>query len=65
MVFVTSDAEALKAKILSGEPTFIRYQAKQPPEIVAEDQEIANFPIPVTEDDITVMDIGSVFEAGS
>jgi zinc protease len=64
VVFVTADAEALKAKLLSGEPTFIRYQAEQPPEIVSEDREIASFPIPVTADDITVMDIGQVFETG-
>ncbi|MGD8322306.1 MAG: insulinase family protein, partial [Gemmatimonadota bacterium] len=65
VVFVTDDAEAMKAKLLSGEPTFIRYAAQQPDEIVAEDQEIASFPIPVTADDITVMGIQEVFESGS
>jgi zinc protease len=64
VVFITSDAEALKAKLLSGEPTTIRYQAEQPAEIRAEDEEIASFPIPVTEDDITIMGIQEVFETG-
>jgi len=32
---------------------------------VSEDREIASFPIPVTPEDITVMDIGQVFETGS
>jgi zinc protease len=65
VVFVTSDAHALKAKLLSGEPTFIRYAGEQPPEVVAEDDDIANFPIPVTEDDVTILDIQEVFERGS
>lgn len=64
VVFITRDAEALKAKLLSGEPTFIRYQAEQPPEIVAEDQEIASFPIPASAEDITIVGIQEVFERG-
>ena len=65
VVFVTSDAEAMKAKLLSGEPTFIRYAAKQSPELMAEDTAIASFPIPVKAEDITILPIGEVFEKGS
>jgi len=65
VVFVTADGEALKAKLLSGEPTFIRYAGTPSPEIVAEDEEIARFPIPVTAEDITVVPVQDVFEKGS
>lgn len=62
VVIVTSDAEALKAKILSGEPTPIRYQGEQPAHILAEDREIASFPFRVTAEDITILPIAEVFE---
>lgn len=62
VVFITDDAEALKRLLLSGEPTPIAYTGDQPEEILREDEEIASWPIPVQEDDITVMDIMAVFE---
>lgn len=64
MVFITADAEAFKRLLLSGEPTSIGYAGEQPPQILAEDEEIAAFPIPVREEDITVLDISEVFETG-
>ncbi|GMR13721.1 MAG: hypothetical protein BMS9Abin29_1936 [Gemmatimonadota bacterium] len=65
MVFITADAQAFKKLLLSGEGTYITYAGEQPPEIVAEDEEIANFPIDVAEEDITIMDISEVFEGRS
>ena len=65
VVFITSNAEALKAKLLSGEATPIRYAAQQSPELLAEDEEIAAFPIPVKAEDITIMPIAEVFEKGA
>ncbi len=65
LVIITKDARAFKAKLLSGEPTPITYAGEQPEEILAEDREIAAFPIPVTEDDIEILDILQVFESGS
>jgi zinc protease len=65
VVFVTSDAAALKAKLLSGEPTHIRYAGAPPPEVRMEDEAIASFPIPVKAEDITIMPIQEVFETGS
>jgi zinc protease len=64
MVFITQDAEAFKALLLSGEPTGITYAGEQPAEILAEDEEIAAFPIMVNEEDITIMTISEVFETG-
>ncbi len=65
MAFITADAQALKEMLLSGEGTYITYAGEQPPEIVAEDEEIANFTIDVAEEDITIMDISEVFEGRS
>ena len=62
VVFITQDAEGLKRKLLSGEPTAIRYAGEKPTSLLAEDAEIARFPIPVTADGITIMGINEVFE---
>ena len=62
IVFITSDAEAMKRKILSGEPTPITYNSEQSAEHMAEDKLIASFPIPVQEENITIMGIDDVFE---
>ncbi len=65
MVLITRDAEGMKEKLLAGAPTSITYAGPQPPEVLAEDEEIARYPIPVTEDDITIIGIEEVFESGS
>jgi zinc protease len=62
VVFITQDAEGLKRKLLSGGPTAIRYAGEKPGSLLAEDAEIARFPIPVTADDITIVGINEVFE---
>jgi zinc protease len=64
LVFITADAEAMKQKLLSGEPTSIAYAGEPSAEIQAEDEEIASFAIPVDEEDITIIDIMEVFEGG-
>lgn len=65
LVFITQDAEGMKQKLLSGEPTNITYAGTQPPDVLSEDREIASYPIPVTEDDITIISIQEVFESGN
>jgi zinc protease len=62
VVFITQDAEGLKRTLLSGEPTLIRYAGEKPAELLAEDAEIARFPIPVKAEDITIIGINEVFE---
>jgi zinc protease len=64
MVFITRDAEALKAKMLSGEATYITYAGEKSEEHMAEDGEIANFPIPAQADKFTIIDINDVYETG-
>jgi zinc protease len=62
MVFITSDAEDFKARLLSGEPTPITYAGEKPPELLAEDEEIAAYPIPVKEENIRIIGINDVYE---
>ncbi len=62
VVFITQDAEGMKKKILSGEPTGITYAGQQPREVLEEDKLIAAFPIKVRPEQITVMNINEVFE---
>ena len=62
MVFITNDAEGMKQMLLSGVPTRIGYNSEQSADHMAEDDLIANFPIPVTEENITIIDIDEVFE---
>lgn len=64
IVFITQDAEGFKRKLLSGAPTPITYAGAKPPELLAEDEEIARFPIPVKEENVRIIGINDVFEAG-
>jgi zinc protease len=62
LVIVTSDAEGLKRRLLSGEATPITYAGDRPAELLAEDREIAAYPIPVREQDITIIPISEALE---
>jgi zinc protease len=64
IVLITRDAEAMKDKLLSGVATPITYAGEMSAEHMAEDELIANFPIPVTEENITIIGINEVFERG-
>ncbi len=64
MVIITRDAEGFKEKLLSGEPTPITYAGAKSAQLMAEDEQIASFPIPVKEENITIIEIGEVFERG-
>jgi zinc protease len=62
VVFITQDAEGMKRKILSGEPTNITYAGRQPQEVLDEDKIIASWPIPVKPEHVTIVNINEVFE---
>lgn len=62
LVMITQDAEGMKQKLLSGEPTPITYAGAQPEHVLEEDREIASYPLPVTEADITVVRVEDVLE---
>lgn len=63
IVFITRGAEEMKKKLLSGVATPITYAGEKPAEIYAEDKAIASFPIPVTEEHITIIGIDEVFDS--
>jgi zinc protease len=62
LVIITSDAEGLKRRLLSGEATPITYAGERSAELMAEDLEIASYPIPVREEDITIIPIAEALE---
>jgi zinc protease len=62
VVFITADAEGMKQKLLSGVATPITYAGEKPPELFAEDELIASFPLPVREENITIIGINDVFQ---
>jgi zinc protease len=62
LVMITQDAEGMKRKLLSGEPTPISYPSPKPDSILQEDREIASFPIPVKAENIHIVKVQEVFE---
>lgn len=62
VVIVTSNATALKQKLLSGAATPIAYAGERPAALLAEDKTIASRPIPVKDADITILPIDRVLE---
>lgn len=62
LVMITRDAEGLKRRLVSGEPTPISYPAPKPPAILEEDELISRFPIPVSAEDVEIVSIQEVFE---
>lgn len=65
IVFITQDAEGLKARLLSGKSEPITYPNQQSPEILDADREITSVPLDVKEDAIEIYAIGEVFEDGN
>jgi zinc protease len=62
IVVIVNDAESLKKKLLSGDPTPITYAGPQPDAVLQEDKDIAVYPIPVKAQDIRIVKIYDVFE---
>lgn len=61
-VFITRDAEGMRKKLLERAETNISYAGGQPKDVLDEDKIIASYPIPVTPNDITIININEVFE---
>ncbi|MEZ5427932.1 MAG: pitrilysin family protein [Pyrinomonadaceae bacterium] len=61
IVMVTKDAAGLRRQIVNNEPGKITYAAEKPQEILSEDKIIANFPINVKADDVTITPVENVF----
>ncbi len=61
IVFVTKDAQALKAALVADAPSPITYATAKPPQILAEDREISVFPLKVQAKDVKIVPIGRLF----
>ena len=62
IAIVTGDAPALAAALTGGAPTPITYDNPKPPEIMAEDREIAAFPLGIAADHVTIVPLDEAFE---
>jgi zinc protease len=62
MVIITSDAEGLKRRLVSGEATPITYAGERSAELLAEDREIASYPIRVRAEDVRIIPIAEALE---
>ena len=62
LVVITSDAAAFKRKLVSGQPTPITYAGERSAQVIEEDEIIARWPIKVTDEDVTIMEIDRVLE---
>jgi len=62
IAIVTGEAEAMRDALVSGAPTPITYDAPKPAAVLAEDREIAAFPLGVAAERVTIVPVGSVFE---
>jgi zinc protease len=62
IAIVTGDAQGLQRALVSGAPTPISYETPKPPEILAEDQKIAAFPLGISADAVSVVPVAEAFE---
>lgn len=62
IVMVTKDGEALRKKLLAGEPSPIEYNSPKSKEILDEDKVIEKYPIPLEPGDVTVVSAEQVFQ---
>ncbi len=62
VVMVTKDGEALRDRLVAGEPSPITYNAQKAKELLDEDKIIERYPIPVKAADVTVVPVDRVFQ---
>ncbi len=62
VVMITKDAEVLREEIVKNKPAFITYAASKPQEILSEDAIIANYPIKVKSENVTITPVEKIFQ---
>jgi zinc protease len=62
IVAVGEKMESFKAKLISGEPSSMKYNAPKPDEIVKEDKILETWKLPVTAENVKIIPVASVFE---
>ena len=65
IAIVTSDAEAFRDGLLSGEPPAITYNTEVSEDILAEDEAIKSYELPINEDRIRIVPVEEMFRAVS
>ena len=61
-VFVTRDAADLKQRLVQDAPSPIRYDSEKPPELLAEDEQIARLPLAIEPDAVRIVPAEKVFQ---
>ncbi|HUL82542.1 MAG TPA: insulinase family protein, partial [Gammaproteobacteria bacterium] len=62
IAIVTGDPDGLRAALVSGAPTPIKYDTPKPAAITDEDREIAAFPLGIAAERVTVVPVDQAFE---
>jgi zinc protease len=62
VVIVTKDAAALREALISGAASPISYESPKPPAVMAEDKEIASFPLKISASDVEVVKVEELFQ---
>jgi zinc protease len=62
IAIVTGDAAGLSDALASGQPSPIAYPSPKTPEILAEDREIAAYPLDIPADRIAAVPVTEVFQ---
>ncbi len=62
VVFVTSNARQLKEMLVNNTPSPISYSTPKPPDVLAEDKEIASYPLHVKPENVQILPVEKVFE---
>lgn len=62
VVFITSDAEALKEALVSDAPSPITYQSEKPESLLEEDKAIEAYPLAIKPENVTIVKVDEMFE---
>jgi zinc protease len=62
IAMVTGEADAMKARLISGEPTPIEYASPKPATVTEEDPQIAAFPLRIQGESIEIVPVDEMFE---
>ncbi len=61
IVMITNNSEKVKEALVKDIPSPIQYKTPKPPEVLAEDHEIAKFPLSILEDKVTIIKAEEMF----
>lgn len=62
IVFITEDAESLKAVLVANDPSPITYESEKPAAILEEDKYISTYPLDIKAENVTIVRVEEVFE---